>query len=54
MVNAEGGINGRKIKYFRVPKDVQFLDALPREASGKIFKGKLRDLHAEGDLRAAT
>jgi acyl-CoA synthetase (AMP-forming)/AMP-acid ligase II len=36
----------------KVPKDIQFLDALPREASGKIFKRKLRDLHAEGRLRA--
>src|ERR1700676_609417 len=38
---------------FKVPKNIQFLDALPREASGKIFKRKLRDLHAEGGLRAA-
>jgi long-chain acyl-CoA synthetase len=38
----------------KVPKDIQFLDALPREASGKIFKRKLRDLHAEGRLRAAS
>ena len=37
---------------FKVPKDIKFLDALPREASGKIFKRKLRDLHAEGRLRA--
>jgi long-chain acyl-CoA synthetase len=37
-----------------VPKDIQFLDALPREASGKIFKRKLRDLHAEGSLRPAA
>jgi long-chain acyl-CoA synthetase len=37
-----------------VPKDIQFLDALPREASGKIFKQKLRDLHSEGRLRPVT
>jgi long-chain acyl-CoA synthetase len=42
-----------KLANFKVPKDIQFLDALPREASGKIFKRKLRDLHAEGGLRAA-
>jgi long-chain acyl-CoA synthetase len=42
-----------RLANFKVPKDVQFLDALPREASGKIFKRKLRDLHAEGRLRAA-
>jgi acyl-CoA synthetase (AMP-forming)/AMP-acid ligase II len=42
-----------RLANFKVPKDIQFLDALPREASGKIFKRKLRDLHAEGRLRAA-
>ena len=42
-----------RLANFKVPKDIQFLDALPREASGKIFKRKLRDLHAEGGLRAA-
>ena len=43
-----------KLANFKVPRDIQFLDALPREASGKIFKRKLRDLYAEGGLRAAT
>jgi long-chain acyl-CoA synthetase len=43
-----------RLANFKVPKDIQFLDALPREASGKIFKHKLRDLHAEGRLRAGT
>ena len=42
-----------KLANFKVPKDIQFLDALPREASGKIFKRKLRDLYAEGRLRSA-
>jgi long-chain acyl-CoA synthetase len=42
-----------KLANFKVPKDIQFLEALPREASGKIFKGKLRDLYREGGLRAA-
>ncbi len=41
-----------RLANFKVPKDIQFLDALPREASGKIFKRKLRDLHAEGRLGA--
>ena len=41
-----------RLANFKVPKDIQFLDALPREASGKIFKRKLRDLHAEGKLHA--
>jgi len=43
-----------RLANFKVPKDMQFLDALPREASGKIFKRKLRDLHTEGRLRAAS
>jgi long-chain acyl-CoA synthetase len=43
-----------RLANFKVPKDIQFLDALPREASGKIFKRKLRDLHAEGALRPAA
>ena len=41
-----------RLANFKVPKDIQFLDALPREASGKIFKRKLRDLYAEGRLHA--
>src|SRR4051794_2854801 len=41
-----------KLANFKVPKDIQFLDAMPREATGKIFKRKLRDLYAEGKLRA--
>ena len=43
-----------RLANFKVPKDIQFLDALPREASGKIFKRKLRDLHGEGRLRAGA
>jgi long-chain acyl-CoA synthetase len=41
-----------RLANFKVPKDIQFLDALPREASGKIFKRKLRDLHRDGRLGA--
>ncbi|MDQ8726140.1 acyl-CoA synthetase [Bradyrhizobium sp. LHD-71] len=32
-----------RLASFKVPKEVRFLDVLPREASGKIFKRKLRD-----------
>jgi long-chain acyl-CoA synthetase len=32
-----------RLANFKVPKDIHFADALPREASGKIFKRKLRD-----------
>ena len=41
-----------RLANFKVPKDIQFMDAMPREATGKIFKRKLRDLYAEGKLRA--
>jgi len=39
---------------FKVPKaaDIHFIDALPREASGKIFKRKLREPYWRGQLRA--
>ncbi|TKW76690.1 MAG: long-chain fatty acid--CoA ligase, partial [Bradyrhizobium icense] len=43
-----------RLANFKVPKDIQFLDALPREATGKIFKRRLRDLHAEGALLPAA
>jgi long-chain acyl-CoA synthetase len=42
-----------RLANFKVPKDIRFMDALPREATGKIFKRKLRDLYREGGLRAA-
>jgi len=41
-----------RLANFKVPKDIQFMDAMPREATGKIFKRKLRDLYTEGGLRA--
>jgi len=44
-------LHGR-LANFKEPKDIQFMEAMLREASGKIFKRKLRDLYAEGRLRA--
>ncbi len=35
----------KRLANFKVPKDIEFHAALPREASGKIFKRKLRDAH---------
>jgi len=32
-----------RLANFKVPKQIQFMDTLPREATGKIFKRKLRD-----------
>jgi long-chain acyl-CoA synthetase len=36
---------------FKVPREVQFSPALPREDSGKIFKRKLREPWWEGRER---
>jgi acyl-CoA synthetase (AMP-forming)/AMP-acid ligase II len=43
-----------RLANFKVLKDIQFLDALPREASGKIFKRKLRDPYWEGRIRSGA
>jgi long-chain acyl-CoA synthetase len=37
----------KRLANFKVPKEINFLDELPREASGKIFKRKLRDPYWE-------
>jgi long-chain acyl-CoA synthetase len=36
-----------RLARFKVPKRIVFHDALPREASGKIFKRKLRDRYLQ-------
>jgi len=33
---------------FKLPKTVDFVDRLPREANGKLLKRKLRDPYWEG------
>ena len=33
---------------FKVPKDITFIDALPRNPSGKVLKRQLREMHAAG------
>jgi long-chain acyl-CoA synthetase len=43
-----------RLANFKVPKDIQFLDALPREASGKIFKRKLRDPYWKDHVRTGA
>ena len=43
-----------RLANFKVPKDIQFFDALPREASGKIFKRKLRDPYWDGHIRTGA
>jgi long-chain acyl-CoA synthetase len=37
----------KRLANFKVPKEITFNDALPREATGKIFKRKLRDPYWE-------
>ncbi|WP_454621229.1 AMP-binding protein [Bradyrhizobium cenepequi] len=41
----------RHIARFKIPKRFVFHDALPREASGKIFKRKLRDAYLQANAR---
>ncbi len=38
-----------RLAHYKCPRTVDFVDALPREDNGKIFKRKLRD-----EYRAAT
>ena len=33
---------------YKVPRDVTFLDALPRTPTGKVLKRQLREMHAVG------
>lgn len=42
----------RRLANFKVPKEIKFIDALPREASGKIFKRKLRDPYWESAAKS--
>jgi long-chain acyl-CoA synthetase len=43
----------QRLARFKVPKRFVFLDALPREASGKIFKRKLRDRYLQSGTTPA-
>jgi acyl-CoA synthetase (AMP-forming)/AMP-acid ligase II len=36
-----------RIAHYKAPRSVEFLDYLPRNASGKILKQELRELHSE-------
>lgn len=39
-----------RLANFKVPKVIEFTDALPREATGKIFKRKLRERYLKGSV----
>ena len=43
---------GKTLARYKLPKVVEFADALPREDSGKIFKRKLRAPYWEGEGRS--
>ncbi|MCD6570918.1 MAG: long-chain fatty acid--CoA ligase [Deltaproteobacteria bacterium] len=36
----------KKMAKFKVPKEIEFIDALPRNPSGKVLKRELREMHA--------
>ncbi len=40
-------VKGNLARY-KVPRDVQFLDELPRNPTGKVLKRRLREMHAAG------
>ncbi|MDJ0460160.1 acyl-CoA synthetase [Streptomyces sp. H27-C3] len=50
VTEAELMVHAReKLAHFKAPKKVQFVDELPRNASGKILKRELRDRFSEDD-----
>jgi long-chain acyl-CoA synthetase len=49
--DAVGDYLRERLANFKVPKEIRFSEALPREATGKIFKRKLRDPFWEGHFQ---
>ena len=43
----------RNLARYKVPRDVVFLDELPRNATGKVLKRSLRAAEGSGGPRAA-
>ncbi|MFP6596928.1 MAG: fatty acid--CoA ligase, partial [Candidatus Hydrogenedentota bacterium] len=43
-----------RIAHFKCPKSVEFIDELPRNASGKVLKRQLREKHWEGHDRGVS
>jgi long-chain acyl-CoA synthetase len=44
-------LTGRVARY-KLPKSIDFLDALPRDPNGKLYKRRLRDPYWAGQQRA--
>ena len=42
----------QKVAGYKVPRSVDFVDELPRDPNGKLYKRKLRDPYWEGRTRA--
>ena len=46
------GFCKEKLAKFKLPRSIDYTDAMPRDPNGKLFKRKLRDPYWEGAERA--
>jgi long-chain acyl-CoA synthetase len=46
------GFLGTRIAKFKLPRSIDFTDALPRDPNGKLYKRKLREAYWAGRQRA--
>ena len=44
----------KNLAKFKVPGSVEFIEALPRNATGKVLKRNLRDMYVEEGTAAIT
>jgi fatty-acyl-CoA synthase len=43
----------KNLARFKVPREIVFLDELPRNATGKVLKRELKELDASGETAAS-